>query len=85
MRHLELFNCGKYHELKISHELGRRKTIRKSGTRTMGQAVSFENRMGHKHTQVSKLGKAPRERQRKEGLYQRTKEKETLMRLITLA
>ena len=37
----------------------------------MGQAVSFENRMGHKHTQVSKLGKAPQERQRKEGLCQK--------------
>ena len=28
----------------------------------MGQAVSFELRMGHKHTQVTKLGKAHREK-----------------------
>ena len=42
----------------------------------MGQAVSFENRMGRKHTQVSKLGKAPRERQRKEGLYQKPRKRD---------
>ena len=31
----------------------------------MGQAVSFELRMGHKHTQVTKLGKAHREKPEK--------------------
>ena len=72
--HLKLFNCGTDHELN-QVTLGRWRTIWKSGTRTMGQAVSFENRMGHKHTQVSKLGKAPQERQRKEGLYQKSKKK----------
>ena len=33
----------------------------------MGQAVSFELRMGHKHTQVTKLGKAHRGEARTKG------------------
>ena len=49
----------------------------------MGQAVLFENRMGHKHTQVSKedWDKAPQEGQEKQN-QSRNQEKETLMSLI---
>ena len=53
----------------------------------MGQAISFKNRMGQTLTQVSKenWGEAPQEKARKKGINQKTKEKETLMRLITPA
>ena len=52
----------------------------------MGQAVSFKNRMGHKHTQVSKedYEKAPQGGQEKKD-QSKNQEKETLMRLITPA
>ena len=50
---LSLFKSGKHQELIVT--LGTSNTIGISGTRTMGQAVSFKSRMGHKLTQILKL------------------------------